>query len=214
MHLSIVSAASAVLFALSSPTSVVAAAPSSQAGLSHRHVLEDPVAPKVAPRGYDVTIVEFADYNCPYCRRLEPAMAALLRADQRIRVVYRDWPIFGGASVEAARASIASQWQGKHAAFHAALMASSGALTSATIRDAARRAAVDWPRLQQDLTQHRAEIDRLLAHTATIASALGLHGTPGLIVGPYLLSGAVDLPTLRELVANARRQPAAADGRR
>jgi len=202
------------MLALSPSVSLAAAVPSSHAALSRRDVLEDPVAPKVAPRGYDVTIVEFADYNCPYCRRLEPTMAALLSADHRIRVVYRDWPIFGEASAEAARASIASQWQGKHAAFHAALMASSGRVTSATIRDAARRAAVDWPRLQQDLTRHRAEIDALLSRTATIASALGLRGTPGLIVGPYLLPGAVDLPTLRKLVAEARVQLTAAAGLR
>ncbi|MEN2786897.1 DsbA family protein [Sphingomonas qilianensis] len=178
------------------------------AAITKTAILEDPVAPKVAPKGYDITIVAFADYNCPYCRQMHPVVAALIASDKKIRLVYRDWPIFGPASVEAARAAIASQWQGKHAAFNAELNAGIGKLDSAAIRTAAGRAGVNWPRLQADLVRHKTAIDGLLARTNEQAPALGLQGTPAFIVGPYLLPGARDLATLRKAVVAARKNPA------
>ena len=76
-----------------------------QPDLSRKAVVDDPVAPKRAGTAYDVTVVEFFDYNCPYCRRMEPVLNALLRSDPKVRIVYRDWPIFGPASREASRAA-------------------------------------------------------------------------------------------------------------
>jgi protein-disulfide isomerase len=177
--------------------------------LSRKAVTDDPVAPKRAGPGYDVTIVEFFDYNCPYCRRMEPVFDGLLKSDPKVRIVYRDWPIFGPASREAARAAIASQWQGRHAAFHEALLTSPARLDSAGVRAAATRAKVDWPRLQRDLKTRGSEIDALLTRTDAIASAIGFNGTPALIVGSQVVAGAVDLPALRRLVATARAKPEA-----
>ena len=181
--------------------------PAAAATIGKAAILEDPVAPKVAPKSYDITIVEFADYNCPYCRRMHPVIAALIASDPKIRLVYRDWPIFGPVSVEAARAAIASRWQGKHEAFNDALYVGAGKLDSATIRAAANRAGVNWSRLQADLIKHKADIDGLLARTNEQAPAIGLQGTPAFIIGPYLLPGALDLPTLRKAVAEARKSP-------
>ena len=180
-----------------------------QPDLSRKAVVDDPVAPKRTGKTYDVTVVEFFDYNCPYCRRMEPVLNALLRSDPKVRIVYRDWPIFGPASREASRAAVASEWQGKHAAFHGALLTSSARLDSAGIKAAAARAKVDWPRLQRELKTDGPEIDALLARTDGIARAIGFNGTPALIVGSQVVAGAVDLPTLRRLVAEARNKPAA-----
>ena len=180
-----------------------------QPDLSRNAVLDDPVAPTRVGQAYDVTVVEFSDYNCPYCRRMEPVLNALVAADPKVRIVYRDWPIFGPASREAARAAVASQWQGKHAAFHEALLTSPARLDSAGIKAAAAKAKVDWPRLQRDLKTRGAEIDALLARTNAIAQAIGFNGTPALIVGSQVVAGAVDLPTLRRLVATARSKPQA-----
>jgi protein-disulfide isomerase len=177
--------------------------------MSRMAVTDDPGAPKRAGARYDVTVVEFFDYNCPYCRRLEPVLTTLLAADRKVRIVYRDWPILGPASREAARAAIASQWQNRHAAFHAALLTSPTRLDGAVVRAAATRARIDWPRLQRDLEAHGAEIDALLARTNAIAEAIGFNGTPALIVGSQLVAGAVDLPSLRLLVASARVKPKA-----
>ena len=87
-------------------------------------------------------------------------------------------------------------------------MTSPGKLDSAGIKAAATRAKVDWPRLQRDLMGHGADIDALLARTDAIAGAIGVNGTPVLIVGSQVVPGAVDLPTLRRLVATARAKPA------
>lgn len=179
--------------------------PAVAATITKSAILEDPVAPKVAPKGYDITIVQFADYNCGYCRRMHSVVAALIASDPKIRLVYRDWPIFGPVSVEAARAAIASQWQGKHEAFNAALYAGAGKLDSSAIRTAANRAGVNWPRLQADLVKHKAEIDALLARTSEQAPAIGLRGTPAFIIGAYLAPGALDLATLQPCVRRSRK---------
>ena len=100
--------------------------------------------------------------------------------------------------------AIASQWQGKHAAFNDALHSTGGRLDSASIRAAADRAGVNWPRLQSDLKTHKNEIDALLARTNRQAAAIGLSGTPGLIIGNYLVPGALDLIALRTAVARVR----------
>ena len=174
-----------------------------------RDILQnDPALPAVAPAGHDVTIVVFSDYQCPYCRKLHPALESLLREDGKVRIVYRDWPIFGGPSTEAARAAIASRYQGKHAAFNDALMATRGKLASDGIRAAADSAGVDWKRLQADLVKHKAEIDGALARTDRIARAMGLSGTPVLVIGPYLVPGALSPENLRLAVEAARRPPA------
>ena len=119
-------------------------------------------------------------------------------------MVYRDWPIFGGASREAARTAMASRYQGKHAAFNDALMAGPVKLDSAAIRQAATRAKVDWARLQADLARHGGEIDAALQRTARLADTLGLSGTPSLVIGDYLIPGAIDGATLRSVVAKSR----------
>lgn len=167
---------------------------------------DNPTAPKVAPRGYDVTIVEYFDYACPYCKRMDPVFDQLLASDRKVRVVYRDWPILRPESRIAARLAIASQWQGKHAAFHDALLKLPGRLTDESIRAAADSAGVDWARLQRDEAAHSAEIDKLLAETNLHADILKLSGTPALLVGDHLLRGAVDIDMLKRIVATVRAE--------
>jgi len=165
----------------------------------------DPAVPKVEPAGYDATIIVFSDYQCPYCHQLHPTLEALLREDKKVRIVYRDWPIFGAASTEAARAALAARYQGKHAAFNDALLSSKGRMSSETIRAAAASAEVDWGRLQADLVKHRAEIDGALQRTEHYARMIGLHGTPALIVDSYLFPGAVSAGTLKSALRSARQ---------
>lgn len=167
----------------------------------------DPVAPTVAPRGHDVTIVLFSDYQCPYCRKIYPTLRTLVQQDGKVRLVYRDWPIFGEASVEAARAAIASRYQGRHGAFNDALMRAEGRLNSASIRAAANRAGVDWSRLEADLDRHGSRIDEAIDRTRGYADMLGLSGTPAMLVGPYMVPGAISLDDLKKVVALAREQP-------
>ncbi|ONF97125.1 DsbA family protein [Sphingomonas jeddahensis] len=173
-------------------------------------IQNDPLAPTVARKGADVTLVLFSDYQCPYCRKVHPALEQLMREDPKVKVVYRDWPIFGAGSVEAAHVAIAAKYQGKHAAFNNALMETPGKVSSQTIRAAANKAGVDWARLQADLQAHKGDIDALIDRNGRYAMMMGLSGTPALLVGPYLIPGAVHLGGLRKAVTLARTAPDAA----
>jgi protein-disulfide isomerase len=169
--------------------------------------IEDPVAPRYQPAAYDLTIVMFSDYQCPYCRKVHPVLEQALAEDKKIRVIYRDWPIFGAASTTAARLAIASKWQNKHSAFHDQLMRMPGKLSDHSIRHAADLAGVNWDRLQADLKTHGTEIDALITRNSRQAASLGLQGTPGFIIGSYLIPGGLDLGTLREVIREARANP-------
>ncbi|WP_395396021.1 DsbA family protein (plasmid) [Novosphingobium sp. BL-8A] len=165
----------------------------------------DPGLPSVAPQGFDATIVVFSDYQCPYCRKMHGNLKQLLASDRKVRIVYRDWPIFGAASLEAARAAMASRYQGKHAAFNDALMAGPVKLDHIAIRNAAERAGVDWPRLEADLARNKSAIDASLRKTGQLAETLGISGTPALVIGDYLIPGAIDAATLREVLQKTRQ---------
>jgi protein-disulfide isomerase len=174
-------------------------------------ITREAAAPAVTPKGYDVTIVVFADYRCPYCRKFDKVLQALVAQDHKVRIVYRDWPIFGGPSVTAAREAIASQWQGKHAAFNDALFSIQGPLTLESIQSAARDAGVNAVRLATDMAAHRQEIDALLDHSDEAARSLGFGGTPGLLIGRYKVPGMLELPQLQKVVDLVRHPPAASD---
>lgn len=165
----------------------------------------DGLAPTISRGTHDLTIVVFSDYQCPYCRKLHHELEAIIGSDPKIKLMFRDWPVFGSASTEAAKAAIASQWQNKYAAFNDALMRAPGKLSSETIRRAANHAGVDWARLQRDLHSRKAEIDALLDRNSRYAAALGLQGTPGILVGPYFIPGGVGRDQLAEIVAVVRK---------
>lgn len=172
-----------------------------------RTFYEDNYAPQVAPAGYDVTIVEYTDYQCPYCRVTHGALSQLLSSDKKVRLVYRDWPIFGAPSQRAARLAIASKWQNKHEPFHDALMKTPRPLTEQSMQAAARKAGVDWNRLIADLNQHGFEIQSFLNRNDDQANELGFEGTPGLIIGSKVFEGALTLEQLKRAVGEARRDP-------
>lgn len=174
---------------------------------ARRQVTDDPAAPKVAPKGFDVTVVTYSDYQCPFCRKMHPALEKLMENDTKVRIVYRDWPIFGAPSIEAAKLAIASQWQGKHKEFDNALMQIQGKLSSEKIRAAADKAGVDWTRLQSDLDKHSDEIDGVLGRTSQQAAMMGLSGTPAVLIGPYMVPGALNYDQLVKAVELARKYP-------
>lgn len=169
-----------------------------------RELENDPDAPAVGnPRG-PVVVVEFFDYRCPYCKRMHEPVRQMLAADRDVRVVRRDLPILGPASVIASRAALASRAQGapRYEAFHDALMTSRGNLDEGGVFRIARETGLDVERLRRDMEDPR--VAALLRRNADLAQALGLTGTPGYAIGEALVPGAVDLATLRSLVAEAR----------
>jgi len=150
------------------------------------------------PRG-DVTVVEYYDYNCGYCRASLPAIRQLVASDPGVRVVFRELPILAPTSRDAARASIAAARANRFGAFHDALYGG-GRVTPASIAVAARTAGVDLSRA--DVAAADAEIERNLQAAGT----LGLTGTPSWVIGGQLLSGAIPLDRLRAAVATARAE--------
>ena len=172
---------------------------------ARRAFLEDTVAPMVKPTNYDVTIVEYTDYQCPFCRKAHDALTQLVAKDKKVRIIYRDWPIFGSQSQRAARLAIASQWQGKHAAFHDALMKAPRPLTEQSIKAAAGKAGLNWAKLEADLKSRNADVEALLQRNDEQAQMIGLDGTPGFIIGETLYAGGMDLAGLKEAVAHARK---------
>ncbi len=163
----------------------------------------DPNAPVLGnPDGQSI-VVEFFDYNCPYCRRSAPIVMSLIEENPDLRVVMREWPVLGADSEEAARASLAARAQGSYAAFHEALMAQPRA-NVATIRRAAEQAGLNYDRLQADMGA--AEVDAHLAQSRTLAQQLGITGTPSFVIGETLVPGLMTKEDLADLIAEAGGQ--------
>jgi protein-disulfide isomerase len=165
-------------------------------------ILNDPSSPVGWNPEGDVTIVEFFDYQCPYCRAVAPRLAELKRDDGSIRYVYKEWPILGPVSQVAARAALAAEKQGRYEAFHEALMAFPKKLSEAEIFKTAETLGLDMDRLRDDMKSQA--IDDALARTSKLARALGISGTPAFVIGDQLVRGAVDLARLKEVVREAR----------
>jgi protein-disulfide isomerase len=154
------------------------------------------------PKG-DVTIVEFFDYRCPYCKQVEPAIAALLREDGRVRLVYKEFPVLGPDSVYASRAALASRKQGKYAKFHDAMMAAKGALDNAVVLQLAAAAGLDVETLKADMSSP--EVEAVIKQNFALAQSLEIHGTPAFVIGDEMVPGAIDIATLRQKIAAARK---------
>jgi protein-disulfide isomerase len=153
-----------------------------------------------------VTVVEYFDYNCPYCRKLAPAIHALVKNDQEVAVVFKEWPIFGGVSVYAARSALASQWQGKYLTAHDALIGAPRLSLAAEVDQTLQNAGINLLELKKTLAAHGAQIDAILARNNAEAHSLGMHGTPGLLVGRDVCTGIGDLAGLQVAVAEAPRK--------
>jgi len=168
-------------------------------------LLRDPAAPFIGAEKADVTIIGFMDYNCPYCRQMNPELAALLEADSKVRILYKDWPIFGAPSTAAARTALAAAYQGKYEAVHNAFMRSADRIASEDdVRALAESASVDMARLERDLQTHRADIDGVLDRNKREASALALQGTPAFIINGNLIPGGMPLAELQAVIARIR----------
>jgi protein-disulfide isomerase len=151
------------------------------------------------PRG-DVTLVEYYDYNCGYCRASLPILRRLIASDPNVRVVFRELPVLAESSRAAAEASLAAAAQGsaKFNRFHEALYAG-GRVTDASIAAAARAAGVDLSKLD------RRAADAEIARNMEAAARLGINGTPSWVIGDQVVSGALPFAGLQKAVADARK---------
>ena len=168
-------------------------------------LVHDTKSPESGNPAGDVTIVEFFDYRCPYCKQVEPDLETLLKQDGRIRLVYKEFPILGPESMIATRVSLAALQQSpqKYARLHAALMSSKGQLSQDSVLKAAEAAGLDVGRIKTDM--NGPEVDALIKRNYDLAETLNIRGTPAFIVGNEMTPGAVDLPMFKKLVADARK---------
>jgi protein-disulfide isomerase len=167
-----------------------------------KDLADDPMTPVRGNPNGDVTLVEFFDYRCPYCRQVEPWLQTLIKNNPGLRLVEKELPILGPASVYEARIALAAHKQGKHQQFHDAIMSKKPNIDEATILQLAGQAGLDLDRLKTDMNSP--EVDAEIKHTLEIAKLLRLNGTPAFIVGSELVPGATDLETLQSMVDEAR----------
>jgi protein-disulfide isomerase len=161
----------------------------------------DPASPVSGNLKGEITLVEFYDYRCGYCKKAASAVTELQKVDSRVRVVYKDFPILGEPSVLAAKAALASQAQGKHQVFHEALLASHADMTKEEILKIAVSVGLNAKRLEADMANPKWQT--VIDKNRSLAQELGISGTPGFIVGTELVPGMLDLDGLKELIARA-----------
>ena len=167
-------------------------------------LLSDPASPIGGNPDGDVTLVEFFDYNCPYCRKVGPVMIEAEEDDPGLRIVYKEFPILGPNSTGAAKVALATDRQGRYPEFHKALMQAEGAADEESALKLAADLGLDLERLKKDMEapEIQAAIDRNLA----LAQDLRITGTPTFIVGDQLMPGATDLKTLQAMIERARKE--------
>lgn len=169
-----------------------------------RHALEqEQLGPVLGNGSGDVTLTEFFDYNCPHCRTSVPDVHRLISEDPQLRVVFREWPVFGAGSQFCARASIASSRQGKYWQFHTALMGIKGEADNISAIRVAEQVGLDVDRLRQDMED--VAIARQIEHSWLLAEHMGLMGTPTFIAGHNGIFGKQSMKSLRQMIADARR---------
>lgn len=168
---------------------------------AHRDALVSPQDPVAGNPHGKVTIIEFYDTSCPYCRKLNPEMDKFLAADHDVKLVFKDLPILGPSSVLGAKAVLAAQQQGAYIKLRDALMQLPPDLTLATIKQTALELNLNWPKLKQDMNSPA--IKQRINENLQLAHLLGIQGTPALIIGDQLVPGAVSMADLQQLVAAA-----------
>jgi protein-disulfide isomerase len=170
-------------------------------------ILTKPGLQITGARDPNLTIVEYFDYNCPFCKRVVPTFKQLLAEDKKLAIVYKDWPVLGESSLYAARCALAAGWQDKYLIAHDALLSGPRLSHNDQIEAILHGAGVDLDRLKKDLAAHAAEITAVLARNDTEAHALDLDGTPGILVGRQLMPGGADVDFFRKLIAAVRSEP-------
>ena len=168
-------------------------------------IFNNPADPVIGNVDGDVTVVEFFDYRCPYCKRVTDSLTTLVKDDPNIKVVFKEFPILGPESVVAARIALAAHRQGKYEQVHTAFMAHKGSFEQEDLLDLAASVGADRAKLAADVQDPA--VMGLLQANESLAAALGITGTPGFLFGKQLVPGAISLDDMKKFVAAARAQP-------
>jgi protein-disulfide isomerase len=176
--------------------------------LTEALVLRDPDIPVTGNPNGDITIVEYFDYNCPYCRKIAPELSQVVQDDGKVRLVLKDWPILGPVSVVASRMALACKYQDKYVQAHDALIGVASKLTEPRIRELLAGAGIDVDRAARDLAANAKAIDAIIARNGDQAGAFGFKGTPSFIVGKFRVPGVLTMAQFEQVIADARKAAA------
>ncbi|MDP6951296.1 MAG: DsbA family protein, partial [Alphaproteobacteria bacterium] len=167
-----------------------------------REIQFDPGSPVAGNPEGSITVVEFFDYRCGYCKSSLEMVMDLIREDADVRVVFKELPILSPESTRAAQAALAAQRQGRYLDLHYAMMSSRGQFDDEQIFDIATEVGLDVEQLKADM--EAPEIRALIDTNLSLAGALGIGGTPTFIVDDQIFRGAIDAATMRKAIAEAR----------
>ena len=174
--------------------------------LLEKQVLNDPDSPIAGNPNGDVTVVEFFDYLCTYCKRIIPIVQKLLKQDKNLRYVFKELPILSPDSRLAARAALVvwKYQKERYFDFHAKLMAAQGSLSEARILRFAEKVGADTNLIKKEIRS--VEISAMLQRNFDLARRLGVKGTPAFIIGDKIVPGVIDLKDLKSLIMEARKK--------
>ena len=173
-----------------------------QTGLAK--VRDDQGDPVMGNANGTITLYEFSDYNCGYCKRVFEPIQQMVRDNPDVRLVIKEFPILSQSSLVAAKAAIAAEMQGKFGDYHIAMMTYRGQITDAVVMRMAAQAGVDVEQLKSDMESSKTMA--IIQRTREAAAALEINGTPGLVVGDTIVPGAIGLDELVKLIAEERNK--------
>lgn len=178
--------------------------PKALVSLWNAEIYDDPDSPTGGNATGDVTVVEFFDYNCPYCRLVAPTLEEIERTDPNVKFIYKEFPILGPGSEFAARAALASHRQGKYVVFHRALMAYDGRVAESATMEVAQTIGLDVQQLKKDM--EASEIAAAIERNLALARTLRIAVTPTFVINDEIFRGAADLKAFQGVIAEARGQ--------
>ncbi|MFT6076854.1 MAG: protein-disulfide isomerase [Myxococcota bacterium] len=170
-------------------------------------IFNDKTDPQYAPKGYDVTIVEFFDYNCGYCKKAQTTVEKIISQDKKVRVIFKELPILGPDSAELAKVAIAVNMIDKssYVKFHDALMKSSVRKKDGAIR-IAKDLGIDTAKLIKTLEDKNSEIEAKINSNKELATSIGISGTPAFLIGEELVPGALGIDALKDKISAQRKK--------
>ena len=169
-----------------------------------RKLLDDPASPQIGNPAGDVTIYEFFDYKCPYCKRVAADVMRLVEEDANLRIVFKEYPILSEDSKLAAQAALAAHKQGKYVLMHEELMKHRGRFTRTVLAEIARSIGADPHVILSDMSS--SDIEAQITRNLDLATLLSIRGTPNFIIGSFLIPGAISYEEMRKVIAEARRR--------
>ncbi len=170
-------------------------------------LFNDKNSPSYSPKGFNVTVVEFFDYNCGYCKKTNPVIESLIKADSKVRIIYKEFPILGQASEDISTVALAVNIidPSSYKKVHDALMNSNASTKEEAIKIAANL-GISASKIESTIKSQKDKITSIITANRTLGAAIGVNGTPGFVVGDELIPGAISVEMLQQKIAEQRKK--------